>query len=132
MNVRLPIQAGGTRWVGHILRALEHLLDGYRVFRPHLEQLAVSKEKSDSKSKALGFLKLLQSKDVIAMSLFLCDVLTVLQKVSSKFQQDGSVVAEVSLCINTAMKTIQQFMDTIAHFYKSYQYLKHQLAHLQV
>ena len=82
INIKLPTRAGGTRWVGHILRALEHFLDGYPAFRLHLEQLAASKEKSDGKAKAIGFLKLLRSQDIIAMALFLQDILTVLHKVS--------------------------------------------------
>ena len=61
VKVKLPTGASGTRWVEHILRALDHFLDGYPAFQLHLEQLADSKEKSDGKSKALGFLKLLQS-----------------------------------------------------------------------
>ena len=32
INIKLPTGAGGTRWVGHILRALEHFLDGYPAF----------------------------------------------------------------------------------------------------
>ena len=63
--------------------------------------------KSDGKAKAIGFLKLLRSQDIIAMALFLQDILTVLHKVSLKFQKYGSIVAEVSLCINTAIKTLQ-------------------------
>ena len=42
INIKLPTRAGGTRWVGHILRALEQFLDGYPAFRLHLEQLAAS------------------------------------------------------------------------------------------
>ena len=99
--------AGGTRWVGHILRALEHFLDEYPAFRLHLEQLAASKEKSDGKAKVIGFLKLLRSQDIIAMALFLQDILTVLHKVSLKFQKHGSIVAEVSLCINTAIQCLK-------------------------
>ena len=63
MNVKLPTRAGGTR-LGHILKALDHFLDGYPALRLHLEQLAASKEKSDSKSKAVGFLKLLKSREL--------------------------------------------------------------------
>ena len=32
INIKLPTRAGGTRWVRHILRALEHFLDGYPAF----------------------------------------------------------------------------------------------------
>ena len=118
INIKLPTRAGGARWVGHILRALEHFLDGYPAFQLHLEQLAASKEKSDGKAKAIGFLKLLRSQDIIAMALFLQDILTVLHKVSLKFQKHGSIVVEVSLCINTAIKTLQRFSNTDGPFLK--------------
>ena len=52
------------------------------------------------------------------MALFLQDILTVLHKVSLKFQKHGSIVAEVSLCINTAIKTLQQFSNTDGPFLK--------------
>ena len=52
------------------------------------------------------------------MALFLQDILTVLHKVSLKFQKHGSIVAEVSLCINTAIKTLQQFNNTDGPFLK--------------
>ena len=90
----------------------------YPAFRLHLEQLAASKEKSDGKAKAIGFLKLLRSQYIIAMALFLQDILTVLHKVSLKFQKHGSIVAEVSLCINTAIKILQQFSNTDGPFLK--------------
>lgn len=102
MKVLLPKRAGGTRWVGHTVDALDNFLTGYPAIRLHLEQLAASKEKSDTKSKAVGFLKLLHSHDIIAMALFLQDVLTVLHKVSLKFQEEGSVVADISVCIKNS------------------------------
>ena len=71
----------------------------------------MSKEKSDSKSKAVGFLKLLQSHDVIAMALFLQDILTALHKVSLIFQQDGSVEADISLSIKTVLARIESLED---------------------
>ena len=52
------------------------------------------------------------------MALFLQDILTVLHKVSLKFQKYGSIVAEVSLCINTAIKTLQRFNNTDGLFLK--------------
>ena len=111
MNVCLTTHAGGTRWVGHVLKALEHFLAGYPAIQLHLEQLAISKEKLDSKSKPLGFLKLLKSHDIIAMALFLQDLLTVLHKVSLKLQKDGSVVADVSLCIKTTLTRIRSYKE---------------------
>ena len=102
LKVCIPTRVGGSRWVGHTLKALDNCLYAYPAIRLHLEQLAASKDRSDSKSKVIGFLKLLRSKDVIAMALLLEDLLIVLQKVSLKFQE-GSVVAAISLTIKTTI-----------------------------
>ena len=48
------------------------------------------------------------------MALFLGDVLTVLHKVSLKFQEEGSVVADVSLTIGTMLTRIKSFKDRYA------------------
>ena len=149
MKTCLPTRAGGTRWVGHVLKAHDNFLSGYKAFRLHLEQvhvsnvnlqrliftssngiqqfklnthsinfqLAVSKEKSGSKSKAVGFLKLLWPHDVIAMALFLQDILTILHKVSLKFQQDGSLLADISLCIKTTLARIKSLKDRYLYIF---------------
>lgn len=112
LKILIPTRVGGSRWVGHTLKALNHFLHGYPAIRLHLEQLVASQERGDSKSKATGFLKLLRSKDIIAMALFLEDILIVLQKVSLKFQEEGSVAADVSLTIKTALACIKSFATT--------------------
>ena len=99
----MPTHANGTRWVGHMLRALTNFLGGYPAFRLHLEQLAASKERGEGKTKAVAFLKLIRSRELIMMALFMQDVLTVLKKVSLKFQEEGSVVSDVSVCIKSAV-----------------------------
>ena len=102
----LPTRANGTRWVGHVKRALDHFLLGYKAFRLHLEQLVESKEKGDSKAKAQGFLKLIKSQDIISFAHSLQDVLFVLQKVSLKFQQENSLVADMALIIKTTISQL--------------------------
>ena len=37
--VHLPTRIGGTRWVGHLLRALENFMSSYDAIRQHLEQV---------------------------------------------------------------------------------------------
>ena len=39
LKILLPSRAGGTRWIGHILRALNNFLSGYPAIRLHLEQV---------------------------------------------------------------------------------------------
>ena len=39
LKILLPTRAGGTRWVGHVLRALGNFLSGYAAFQLHLEQV---------------------------------------------------------------------------------------------
>ena len=70
-------------------------------------QLSTSKEQSDSKTKVIGYLKLIWSQDVIAMALFLQDLLTILHKVSLKLQEDNSVVTDISVCIKTTASRIR-------------------------
>ena len=107
VKVLIPTRVGGTRWVGHVVRALDNFVNGYKGIRLHLEQLVASKERGDSKAKALGFLKLMKSYDVMAMVLFLQDVLFVLKKVSLKFQEENSVAADISLTIKSTITQLQ-------------------------
>ena len=102
-----PVRAGGSRWIGHTLQALSNFIDRYKAIRLHVEQLASSREKSESRTKSFGFLKLIRSRDILAMSLFLKDVLTILARVSKKFQEEGSVVADVSLTIKSTMRALE-------------------------
>ena len=107
VNVLIPTRVGGTRWVGHVVCAINNFVNGYKGIRLHLEQLVASKEHGDSKAKALGFLKLMKSYDVVAMVLFLQDVLFVLKKVSLKFQEENSVSADISLTIKSIITQLQ-------------------------
>ena len=79
-KTNLKMHSGGSRWIGHTHHALTNFLDGYKAFCIHLEQLSSSKEKSESHSKSIGFLKWISSRDILTMSLFLKDVLTILAR----------------------------------------------------
>ena len=39
LKMLVPTRTGGTRWVGHTLRALDHFLRGYKGIVQHLEQV---------------------------------------------------------------------------------------------
>ena len=57
------------------------------------------------------------------MALFLQDVLLVLHKVSLKFQEEGSVVADVSLTIKTALTRIKALSTRLYFFFEIYHYI---------
>ena len=49
----------------------------------------------------------MKSSDIVAMALFLQDVLFILKKVSLKFQEENSVVADVFLTIRTTIRQLE-------------------------
>ena len=102
-KILLPTRASGTRWASHISRALDYFILDYKAFCLHKEQMVASKEKGDSKAKAQRFLKLIKAHEIIAIDLFLQDVLFVLKKVSLKFQEENSIVADMSPCMKTTI-----------------------------
>ena len=59
----------------------------------------------------------------MSMALFLQDVLLVLHKVSLKFQEEGSVVADVSLTIKTALTRIKALSTRLYFFFEIYHYI---------
>ena len=109
LKILLPTRANGTRWVSHVSRALDHFVKDYKAFCLHFEQLVKSKERGDSKAKAQGFLKMIKAHDIVAMALLLQDILFVLKKVSLKFQEENSVVADMALAIKTTISQLQLF-----------------------
>lgn len=40
-NRMIPTRSGGTRWIGHQLAAVEHLLCSYKFIVSHLEQVLI-------------------------------------------------------------------------------------------
>ncbi|CAC5374675.1 unnamed protein product [Mytilus coruscus] len=90
-KVLLPTRIGGTRWVGHLLRALDNFLTGYEAVKQHLEQIcspdAVERSSASTSGKAKGLLKLVKSKQVMLYCFFLADIATILFRLSKVFQR---------------------------------------------
>ena len=54
----MPTHVGGTRWAGHVLKALDHILRGYPAIVQHLEQMQSPDSEGvhgDQKAKAKQF-----------------------------------------------------------------------------
>ena len=94
----MPTRVGGTRWVPHMLKALDHFLRGYAAVVQHLEQIqspdlvGVCGEK---KTKAKQFFKTATSMNEIKFSFFLFDVLFQLSKLSCMLQKKILSLGEV-------------------------------------
>ncbi|CAC5404060.1 unnamed protein product [Mytilus coruscus] len=66
-TVILPTRTGGTRWMEHLMKAIECFLKGYDAITQHLNQLQNPDDKiytSDKGNKAKFFLKVVNSKSV--------------------------------------------------------------------
>lgn len=98
-KVLLPTRIGGTRWVGHLLRALENFLTGYDAIRQHLEQIcspdAAERPSASTLGKAKGLLKLVKSNHVMLYCFFLADIATILQRLSKVFQRRECCAADI-------------------------------------
>ncbi|KAK3108716.1 hypothetical protein FSP39_014055 [Pinctada imbricata] len=108
----IPTRADGTRWIGHQLLAVTNIISSYKFIIQHMEQLKETSDRvsSDSKNKAIGFLKLLKSKDVMSFLLFLVDALTPLRQLSLTLQeQDGrlAVIYDEFKCALESMEKLK-------------------------
>ncbi|VDI55336.1 Hypothetical predicted protein [Mytilus galloprovincialis] len=110
----IPCRAGGTRWIGHQLRAVTNLLRSYKFICNHLEQLCETSEQvsSDSKSKAKAFLKLLKSKDIVCLLMFLTDLLTPLRRLSLQLQDRTCSVGRQHSALRATIDVIKKYQES--------------------
>ncbi|XP_014662095.1 PREDICTED: zinc finger protein 862-like [Priapulus caudatus] len=107
----IPTRIGGTRWIGHTMRALTNLISSYKYIMAHLGQLTETTERvsADSKSKAHAFMKLLKSKDVVCFLLFLMDALAPLHRLSLQLQERTCVIAKQHSAIASTLEAIRKY-----------------------
>ncbi len=71
-----PTRVGGTRWVGHMVFAIETFFKSYKPIVCHLEDVSLQKKSIVTVAgKARGFLKLSKRKDVLGYLHILLDML---------------------------------------------------------
>lgn len=108
----MPTRVGGTRWLPHILKALDHFLKGYLPITQHLQAMksADSKDANPTqRAKGIGFLKLAISKDVVFFACFMHDVLTRLAKLSETLQRDNIAVSEVFVSLESTRQLLSTY-----------------------
>ena len=105
-----PTRVGGTRWIGHIVLAMETFLKSYKALICHLENVAVEKKSIvTAAGKARGYLKLCKRADVLGYIHILLDVLKPLRTLSLSLQSTDTTLAEVDEKIDTASDVLKQY-----------------------
>ncbi|RXN37337.1 zinc finger protein 862-like [Labeo rohita] len=82
----LPTRIGGTRWVGHLLCALDHFLRGYRGLVQHLEQIQspdAQNVRGVQQAKARKYYSTIREAVIVRFCGFLHDTLTHLSSLST-------------------------------------------------
>ncbi|KAI8493938.1 hypothetical protein Bbelb_282850 [Branchiostoma belcheri] len=104
-----PVNTVGTRWIGHVDRALGVVDKSYQALVTHLEQV-VEAGTGDSKSKARGILQTVKSAKFVMFLKFLLYIIKFLSSLSSCFQQ-----REVSLeMVRTKVETVKAKMEELS------------------
>ena len=75
----VPTRIGGTRWVGHVVPAIEKFLKGYAALRSQLEDCVEQRGEGEAKKKARGYIRAMKRPDIITFLHLLLDVLYPLQ-----------------------------------------------------
>ena len=107
----IPSRVGGTRWVGHLIKALNSIVVSYPYIVSHLGQLTepVERVSVDAKSKAKAFLALLKNKNVVCFMMFLLDVLAPLRCLFLQLQETTCVIARQHSAIATTLEAIRKY-----------------------
>ena len=94
----MPTRVGGTRWVSHILKALDHFVRGYAPIVQHLEQIQSPDSvgiRGEQKAKAKHFYQTATTKSVVKYACLLFDVLQHLSTLSCSLQRSSISLAQV-------------------------------------
>ncbi|CAC5360735.1 unnamed protein product [Mytilus coruscus] len=107
----MPTRAGGKRWVGHLLLAVTNLITSYKFIIAHLGQLTEPIERVSvySKARAIAFLKLLKSKNIVCFLLFLVDVLKTLRHLSLKLQDRKCLIADQYSALSSTIEILTKY-----------------------
>lgn len=111
----VPVRVGGTRWVQHTVNALQNIHGSYRYIMQHLGQLSEPTERVsiDSKSKAVAFMRLLKSKDVLCFMMLLLDVLIPLRRLSLLLQEQSCLIGKQHTELGATIEVIRKYKSSI-------------------
>ena len=91
----VPGRMGGTRWMPHTLKALDHFFATYPAMVTHMQQLQFDSNSGDAKAKAKGILNSTMSQSWLLYASMLRDVVAMMSKLSLVIQQVNCSVAGI-------------------------------------
>ncbi|XP_060782584.1 zinc finger protein 862-like [Neoarius graeffei] len=108
----IPTRVGGTRWVSHLLRAVDQYLRGYNGVTSHLEEVKLSNVggvKATQQNKTCGYLKTWWDPVALMFCNFMHDCLTQLSSLSKTVQTSDVTVADVHNCLATTQTILTKY-----------------------
>ena len=114
-------RVGGTRWVGHMVLAIETCLKSYKAIVNQLEDVAIQKvSKVNAAGKAHEYIKLLKRPDVMGYIHVVLDVLKPLRILSSTLQSNQTTLADVDEKIQMTVGVLKSYKDSPGPMTRSY------------
>ncbi|KAJ8272966.1 hypothetical protein GJAV_G00095620 [Gymnothorax javanicus] len=108
----MPTRVGGTRWLAHLLRAIDHFLRGYPPIMPHLNQITspdVQGVSAVQQCKAKCFSAAAKEAVVLRFSGFLHDTLRHLSRVSETLQKSDISIADAHSCLSSTHALLESY-----------------------
>ena len=108
----MPTRVGGTRWVAHVLKALDHFLRGYPTIVQHLEQIQSPASVGvwgEQRAKTRQFFKTATSVSVAGFACSLFDIQHHLSALSCNLQRKSLSLVEVHRHIETTKAVLENY-----------------------
>ncbi|TDH07307.1 hypothetical protein EPR50_G00104580 [Perca flavescens] len=111
MKALMPTRVGGTRWLPHLFKALDHFLRGYAGIVRHLEEKSQEATNINFvlRAKAKGLLKIGKDGGVLRFCCLLHDTIFQLSNLSKSLQRSVSTLAEAQSCLSSTQAVIEMY-----------------------
>ncbi|KAJ8417400.1 hypothetical protein AAFF_G00286270 [Aldrovandia affinis] len=104
---------GGTRWLPHVARALQTLMNDYAVVVAHMENTIESRSASaDMIGRAKQCVQMLKDYSCLLFVVLVQDILKVLSCLSLKLQEDGITLPKALQAFETALLMLTSLHST--------------------
>ena len=111
----VPVRVGGTRWLPHVSRALDHLTKSYKAIVLHMKQIQNPDDPAfhkDSARKAKNYLDLLTSRDIVLYIHLLQDIVRCFGGLSELFQCRTTTIASIINEIEAAVDVLTKYLTS--------------------